>query len=65
MKTIFVAGAKGQVGCELQSLAAQYPAFEFLFTDLPELTASPSAKVGQRFSPVAIAVRKSLASMII
>jgi dTDP-4-dehydrorhamnose reductase len=37
MKTIFVTGAKGQVGCELQSLAAQYPDFEFLFTDLPEL----------------------------
>ena len=37
MKTIFVAGAKGQIGCELQELAGQYPGFDFLFTDLPEL----------------------------
>lgn len=43
MKTIFVAGAKGQVGCELQALADQYPAFEFLFTDLPELSITDEA----------------------
>lgn len=38
MKTIFVAGARGQLGCELQALSDQYPNFRFLFTDLPELS---------------------------
>lgn len=38
MKTILVTGAKGQVGCELQALAPQYPNFDFLYTDLPELS---------------------------
>ena len=38
MKTIFVAGANGQVGQELRTLAPHYPTFKFLFTDLPELS---------------------------
>lgn len=33
MKKILVTGANGQLGRELQALAGQYPAFEFVFAD--------------------------------
>lgn len=33
MKKILVTGANGQLGRELQALAAQHPAFEFIFAD--------------------------------
>ena len=37
MDKILVTGANGQLGNELRALAAQYPDFGFLFTDLEEL----------------------------
>lgn len=35
--TILVTGSKGQVGMELQNLAKDYPAFDFIFVDVDEL----------------------------
>jgi len=37
MTKILVTGANGQVGSELQSLAKEYPDFQFVFTDYKEL----------------------------
>ena len=37
MKTILITGSKGQLGSELKQLAGNYPAFNFLFTDVDEL----------------------------
>lgn len=34
---ILVTGANGQVGSELQTLAAQYPSFSFVFVDREQL----------------------------
>lgn len=37
MKKIFVTGSNGQLGSEIKKTAAQYPDFEFIFTDIEEL----------------------------
>lgn len=37
MFRILVTGGNGQLGSELKDIAVQYPDFEFVFTDLPEL----------------------------
>lgn len=37
MENILVTGSNGQLGSELKELASNYPDFEFVFTDLPEL----------------------------
>lgn len=37
MKNILVTGSNGQLGNELRNLTSQYPGFNMIFTDLPEL----------------------------
>lgn len=37
MKKILIAGANGQLGNELKSLASTYSSFEFIYSDLPEV----------------------------
>ncbi|MDR0413676.1 MAG: dTDP-4-dehydrorhamnose reductase [Dysgonamonadaceae bacterium] len=37
VKNILVTGAKGQLGCELNELYAQYPGFNFISTDIDSL----------------------------
>ncbi len=46
---ILVTGAGGQMGSELQMLAAGYPQFEFLFTTRNELPVSDKNAVGEYF----------------
>jgi len=46
---ILVTGAKGQVGCELQYLAAQYPQFQFTFVDIDDLDITNQDAVNQFF----------------
>ncbi len=49
MKNILVTGAKGQLGQALQSIAAQYPEFNLLYTDREELDITDEAAVGAFF----------------
>jgi dTDP-4-dehydrorhamnose reductase len=35
--TLLITGAKGQLGCTLRQIAPDYPAFDFVFTDVDEL----------------------------
>ena len=37
LPTVLITGANGQLGNEFRSIAASYPGYEFLFTDLEEL----------------------------
>ena len=43
--TILVTGSKGQVGTELQTLASQFPDFDFIFVDIDELDITDRAAV--------------------
>jgi dTDP-4-dehydrorhamnose reductase len=45
-----VTGANGQVGQELQVLAALYPAFEFIFTTRENMPVNDEAAVQQLFA---------------
>ena len=47
---ILVTGANGQVGQELQALAALYPAFEFIFTTRENMPVNDEAAVQQLFA---------------
>lgn len=49
MQKILVTGANGQLGSELQQLATSYPAFEFIFTDVNELSIVDEAAVNAFF----------------
>lgn len=49
MKNILVTGAKGQLGLALQSIAAQYPDFNLLYTDREELDITDAAAVNEFF----------------
>ncbi len=49
MTSILVTGSKGQVGCELQFLAKNYPNFSFVFTDYEELDITDATAVMQAF----------------
>ncbi len=50
MQKILVTGANGQLGSELQQLATIYPAFEFIFTDVNELSITDEAAVNAFFA---------------
>jgi dTDP-4-dehydrorhamnose reductase len=43
--TIGVTGANGQLGFSLRKLAAEYPVFSFVFSDLPEIDITDTASV--------------------
>lgn len=47
---ILVTGSKGQVGMELQTLASQFPDFDFKFVDVDELDITDQASVNAFFS---------------
>ena len=49
MHNIFVTGAKGQVGQELQNLAVQFPHFSFVFYDIEELDLTDAIAVKDFF----------------
>jgi len=49
MSVILVTGAKGQLGNELQQLAAWYPQFVFYFTGTEELSITDEAAIMQAF----------------
>lgn len=49
MKNILVTGANGQLGQSIRSIADQYPAFEFLYTDKDELDITSSDAVNAYF----------------
>lgn len=52
MKKILVTGANGQLGSELQQLAALYPQFQFSFTNSKELPIDQQSVIDQYFSTV-------------
>lgn len=47
MTTILVTGANGQLGNQLKQLSANYPQFDFKFTDLPELDITAEHAINQ------------------
>lgn len=47
---ILVTGSNGQLGCEIQDLAASYPHYEFLYTDIPQLDITDEAIVHDFFT---------------
>lgn len=49
MTKILVTGSGGQLGSELQVLAEDFPAFEFEFTDYPELDLTKTSHLEQAF----------------
>lgn len=49
MIKVLVTGSNGQLGSELKELAMNYPLYEFLFTDVPELDISNRSNVSQYF----------------
>lgn len=53
-KKILVTGASGQVGRELQILAANFPSFDFEWVDLPELDITDRGAVGEFFDNTAL-----------
>lgn len=48
--TVLVTGQNGQLGNELKVLSAQYPQYDYVFTDVEELDISDSEKVNEFFS---------------
>ncbi|KIC95626.1 dTDP-4-dehydrorhamnose reductase [Flavihumibacter solisilvae] len=50
MKKILVTGANGQLGAELQQIAALYPDFRFIFTDSKTLPIDQEEKVREAFA---------------
>lgn len=55
-KIILVTGSNGQLGSEMQVIAAAYPAYQFLFVTRQELPIDNEAAVKEYFSTHAIAV---------
>jgi len=56
VKTILVTGANGQLGREMQVIAAAYPAYHFLFVTKEELPIDNEAAVKNYFNQHAVAV---------
>lgn len=54
VKKILVTGSNGQVGNEIQELAAGFPAFEFVFVDVNELDITQSGNVDSFFQQHAL-----------
>ena len=52
MKKILVTGGNGQLGSELKDLAPAYSQYEFVFTDLPELSITDEKAVEEFFEEV-------------
>ena len=50
MKKILVTGAKGQLGSEIKVLAAIYPNFEFIFTDIDDFPLDKSSEIITNFN---------------
>lgn len=50
--TILVTGSKGQLGNELRDLSSAYPQYQFVFTDLPELSISDTNAVENFFQNI-------------
>mgnify|MGYP000559338681 CR=1 FL=1 len=46
-KNILITGGRGQLGLSLRKIAAEYPQYTFLFTDLPEGDITDKASVEQ------------------
>jgi dTDP-4-dehydrorhamnose reductase len=55
-KTILVTGSNGQLGSEMQVIAAAYPAYQFLFVSRQELPIDDEAAVKEYFATHEIAV---------
>jgi len=49
-KSILVTGCNGQLGSEMRVIAAQYPQYEFIFTDVEELDICNREKVDEFFA---------------
>ncbi len=50
MKKILVTGANGQLGSEIKLLAANYPRFEFIFTDIDDFPLDKSSEIAMNFN---------------
>jgi dTDP-4-dehydrorhamnose reductase len=50
MITILVTGSNGQLGSELRDMAAEYPDYRFLFTDIGELDITDTSQVSAFFA---------------
>jgi dTDP-4-dehydrorhamnose reductase len=52
MKKIVVTGANGQLGSEIKVLAAQYPDFDFVFTDIADFPLDKSEEIIANFNRI-------------
>ena len=52
MKTILVTGANGQLGNSIRQLAAGYPQYAFVFTDVDTLDICDAQAVSRRSKPI-------------
>jgi dTDP-4-dehydrorhamnose reductase len=49
MKKILVTGANGQLGSEIKVLAAHYPGFDFIFTDIADFPLDKTEEIMANF----------------
>jgi len=52
MKKILVTGANGQLGSEINELAANYPNFEFIFTDIADFPLDEAEEIKANFKAI-------------
>jgi len=52
MKKILVTGANGQLGSEIKALAANFPRFEFIFTDIDDFPLDKSSGIVTNFNNI-------------
>ncbi len=52
MKKILVTGANGQLGSEIKELAANYPNFEFVFTDIADFPLDNESEIIANFNRI-------------
>lgn len=52
MKKILVTGANGQLGSEIKELAANYPHFEFLFTDIADFPLDATEEIKANYKTI-------------
>ncbi len=50
MKKILITGSKGQLGSEIRGLAASYPDFHFVYTDVEELDLTDREAIAEMFN---------------